>query len=150
MPLVLTSPDFTHQGSIPQQYTCQGRDVSPPLSWSGAPEGTKSFVLIMDDPDAPDPAAPKRTWVHWVLYDDPGHVSSLRRGGHLREAARRARARARTTGTAPATAGRARPSAGIATSTSSTRSTSSCPTSGARARPRSRRRWKGTSWPRRS
>jgi Raf kinase inhibitor-like YbhB/YbcL family protein len=77
MPLVLTSPDFTQQGSIPQQYTCQGRDVSPPLSWSGAPEGTKSFVLILDDPDAPDPAAPKRTWVHWVLYNIPATVSSL-------------------------------------------------------------------------
>ncbi len=77
MSLVLTSSAFTHQGSIPQQYTCQGRDVSPPLSWSGAPDGTKGFVLIVDDPDAPDPAAPKRTWVHWVLYDIPSTVSGL-------------------------------------------------------------------------
>ena len=77
MPLVLTSSAFTHQGSIPQQYTCQGRDVSPPLSWSGAPEGTKEFVLIVDDPDAPDPAAPKRTWVHWVLYAIPPTATSL-------------------------------------------------------------------------
>ncbi|HET6898329.1 MAG TPA: YbhB/YbcL family Raf kinase inhibitor-like protein [Vicinamibacteria bacterium] len=77
MPLVLTSPAFTHQGSIPQQYTCQGRDVSPPLSWSGAPEGTKGFVLIVDDPDAPDPAAPKRTWVHWVLYAIPAGAAAL-------------------------------------------------------------------------
>jgi Raf kinase inhibitor-like YbhB/YbcL family protein len=77
MPLVLTSSAFTQQGSIPQQYTCQGRDVSPPLSWSGAPEGTKGFVLIVDDPDAPDPAAPKRTWVHWVLYAIPAGTSSL-------------------------------------------------------------------------
>jgi len=77
MPLVLTSSAFTHQGSIPQQYTCQGRDVSPPLSWSGAPDGTKGFVLIVDDPDAPDPAAPRRTWVHWVLYDIPSTVSGL-------------------------------------------------------------------------
>ena len=75
--LALTSAAFTQQGSIPQQYTCQGRDVSPPLSWSGAPEGTVSFVLIMDDPDAPDPAAPKRTWVHWVLYSIPATVSAL-------------------------------------------------------------------------
>ena len=75
MPLVLTSSAFTHQGSIPQQYTCQGRDISPHLSWSGAPEGTKGFVLIMDDPDAPDPAAPKRTWVHWVLYAIPADAS---------------------------------------------------------------------------
>jgi Raf kinase inhibitor-like YbhB/YbcL family protein len=77
MSLVLTSSAFTHQGSIPQQYTCQGRDVSPPLSWSGAPDGTRGFVLIVDDPDAPDPAAPKRTWVHWVLYDIPSTVSGL-------------------------------------------------------------------------
>jgi Raf kinase inhibitor-like YbhB/YbcL family protein len=77
MSLVLTSSAFTHQGSIPQQYTCQGRDASPPLSWSGAPDGTKGFVLIVDDPDAPDPAAPKRTWVHWVLYDIPSTVSGL-------------------------------------------------------------------------
>ena len=77
MSLVLTSSAFTHQGSIPQQYTCQGRDVSPPLSWSGAPDGTKGFVLIVDDPDAPDPAAPKRTWVHWVLYAIPPDAASL-------------------------------------------------------------------------
>jgi hypothetical protein len=77
MSLVLTSSAFTHQGSIPQQYTCQGRDVSPPLSWSGAPEGTKGFVLILDDPDAPDPAAPKRTWVHWVLYAIPAAATGL-------------------------------------------------------------------------
>jgi Raf kinase inhibitor-like YbhB/YbcL family protein len=75
--LVLTSSAFTQQGSIPQLYTCQGRDVSPPLSWSGAPEGTKGFVLIVDDPDAPDPAAPKRTWVHWVLYAIPPTASGL-------------------------------------------------------------------------
>ena len=77
MTLALTSAAFTHQGSIPQQYTCQGRDVSPPLSWSGAPEGTKGFVLIVDDPDAPDPAAPKRTWVHWVLYAIPPDAAAL-------------------------------------------------------------------------
>jgi Raf kinase inhibitor-like YbhB/YbcL family protein len=80
MALVLTSSAFTHQGSIPQQYTCQGRDMSPHLSWSGAPEGTKGFVLIVDDPDAPDPAAPKRTWVHWVLYAIPPDASSLSEG----------------------------------------------------------------------
>lgn len=75
--LALTSAAFTHQGSIPQQFTCQGRDESPPLAWSGVPEGTLSFVLIMDDPDAPDPAAPKRTWVHWVLYSIPVTASGL-------------------------------------------------------------------------
>ena len=69
MPLALTSSVFTHQGEIPSKYTCDGRDISPPLAWSGVPDGAKSLVLIVDDPDAPDPAAPKMTWVHWVLYN---------------------------------------------------------------------------------
>ncbi len=77
MPLVLTSPAFTDQGSIPAPYTCQGKDVSPPLRWSGVPDGTKSLALIVDDPDAPDPAAPKRTYVHWVLYDLPPSATGL-------------------------------------------------------------------------
>jgi Raf kinase inhibitor-like YbhB/YbcL family protein len=71
MALVLTSSAFSHQGSIPSLYTCEGRDVSPPLAWSGVPAGARSLALVVDDPDAPDPAAPKRTWVHWVLYDIP-------------------------------------------------------------------------------
>ena len=62
------------------RFTCEGAEVSPPLSWSGAPAGTKSYALILDDPDAPDPAAPQRTWVHWVLYDIPTSVSSLAEG----------------------------------------------------------------------
>jgi Raf kinase inhibitor-like YbhB/YbcL family protein len=69
MALSLTSPVFTHNGAIPKLYTCQGKDISPALSWSGLPNGTKSVALIVDDPDAPDPAAPKRVWVHWVLYN---------------------------------------------------------------------------------
>ena len=69
MAFTLTSPAFAHKGEIPRQYTCEGEDVSPPLAWSGAPQGTKSFALIVDDPDAPDPSAPQRTWVHWVLYN---------------------------------------------------------------------------------
>lgn len=69
MPFALTSPAFPHNGEIPRRYTCEGEDISPPLVWSGAPEGTKSFALIVDDPDAPDPNAPKMTWVHWVLYN---------------------------------------------------------------------------------
>jgi Raf kinase inhibitor-like YbhB/YbcL family protein len=56
---------------MPARFTCEGNDVSPPLRWAGAPQRTKSFALIVDDPDAPDPAAPKRTWVHWVLYNIP-------------------------------------------------------------------------------
>jgi Raf kinase inhibitor-like YbhB/YbcL family protein len=73
--LSLMSTAFEHEGEIPTLYTCEGRDVSPPLSWAWVPEGTRSMALIVDDPDAPDPRAPKRTWVHWVLYNlDPAAV----------------------------------------------------------------------------
>ena len=77
MALVLTSPAFEHQREIPARFTCEGADVSPPLAWSGAPSGTQSFALIVDDPDAPDPAAPKRVWVHWVVYNVPPSVTEL-------------------------------------------------------------------------
>lgn len=77
MALTLTSSAFDHQGEIPKKYTCEGKDLSPPLQWRGAPEGAKSFVLIVDDPDAPDPAAPKMTYVHWVLYNIPASADSL-------------------------------------------------------------------------
>jgi Raf kinase inhibitor-like YbhB/YbcL family protein len=78
--LTLISSAFSHQGSIPQRYTCEGDDISPPLTWSGAPAGTKSLVLIVDDPDAPDPRAPRMTWVHWVLYNLPATVEALPEG----------------------------------------------------------------------
>jgi Raf kinase inhibitor-like YbhB/YbcL family protein len=65
----LSSTAFTPQGSIPAKYTCEGTDTSPPLTWSGVPASAKSLALIVDDPDAPDPKAPKMTWVHWVVYD---------------------------------------------------------------------------------
>jgi len=77
MALTLTSPAFEHQGEIPSRYTCQGEDISPALAWSGVPDGTKSLALIVDDPDAPDPAAPKMTWVHWLLYNLPSAASGL-------------------------------------------------------------------------
>ncbi|EDZ68052.1 conserved hypothetical protein TIGR00481 [Nitrosococcus oceani AFC27] len=80
MSLTLTSPAFNHQGEIPLDYTCDGQDISPELSWSNLPEGTKSLVLIVDDPDAPDPAAPKMTWVHWLLYNIPPSAAGLPRG----------------------------------------------------------------------
>jgi Raf kinase inhibitor-like YbhB/YbcL family protein len=80
MALILTSPAFANNGVIPKQYSCEGTDISPPLQWSGAPQGTKSFVLIIDDPDAPDPRAPKMTWVHWVVYNIPAGVHSLPEG----------------------------------------------------------------------
>lgn len=80
MTLTLRSPAFAADGAIPSKYTCDGSNQSPPLEWSGAPGGTKSFALIIDDPDAPDPKAPKMTWVHWVLYDLPASASSLPEG----------------------------------------------------------------------
>jgi Raf kinase inhibitor-like YbhB/YbcL family protein len=69
--LLVTSIAFQPGESIPSKYTCDDRDVSPPLAWSGAPPGTKSFALIVDDPDAPDPAKPQRVYVHWVVYNLP-------------------------------------------------------------------------------
>ena len=80
MPLTLTSIAFAHNGEIPPPYTCDGRDVSPPLAWSGAPAGTKSLALIVDDPDAPDPKAPRMTWVHWLLYNLPPDCNGLPEG----------------------------------------------------------------------
>ena len=77
MTLKLTSTAFAHEGAIPKIHTCQGQDVSPPLAWSGIPANAKSLVLIVDDPDAPDPAAPKMTWVHWVLYGLPATTAGL-------------------------------------------------------------------------
>jgi hypothetical protein len=77
MTFSLTSAAFSAGGAIPKRYTCEGDDVSPPIAWSGPPAGTRSLVLIVDDPDAPDPAAPKLTWVHWVLYDIPASAGGL-------------------------------------------------------------------------
>ncbi len=75
--LTIVSTAFSAHGNIPAKYTCDGTDVSPPLSWNGLPAGTRSLALIMDDPDAPDPAAPKMTWVHWVLYNIPPATTML-------------------------------------------------------------------------
>jgi Raf kinase inhibitor-like YbhB/YbcL family protein len=77
MSFTLTSPAFAHNGEIPVGCTCEGADTSPRLEWTGAPAGTKSFALVVDDPDAPDPAAPKRVWVHWVLYNLPADADHL-------------------------------------------------------------------------
>jgi Raf kinase inhibitor-like YbhB/YbcL family protein len=80
MTLTIGSPAFTAQGSIPKQYTCEGSDLSPPLDWTGVPANAKSLALIVDDPDAPDPAAPRMTWVHWVLYNIPPSAVGLAEG----------------------------------------------------------------------
>jgi len=80
MAFSISSPAFSHMGSIPAKYTCEGEDISPPLVFSDPPAGTVSLALIVDDPDAPDPAAPKMTWVHWVLYDLPPETGGLEEG----------------------------------------------------------------------
>jgi Raf kinase inhibitor-like YbhB/YbcL family protein len=77
MPFQLQSTAFAPGVEIPAQHTCEGADTSPPLAWTGLPPGTASLALIVDDPDAPDPAAPKMTWVHWLLYNLPPHAESL-------------------------------------------------------------------------
>ena len=83
----LTSSAFADGGGIPARYTCDGDNVSPPLAWSNLPEGTRSLALVLDDPDAPDPKAPKITWIHWVVYNIPPEGAGLvpkpsaRRGG---------------------------------------------------------------------
>lgn len=73
----ITSPAFTHMAEIPRLYTCDGRDLSPPLAFSGMPAGTRSLALIVHDPDVPSPDAPKRIWVHWVLYGLPADCAGL-------------------------------------------------------------------------
>ena len=74
MTLRIESTAFAEGATIPRQYTCDGKDVSPPLSWSGSPEKAKSFALICDDPDS------SKTWVHWVIFDLPGAAKSLPEG----------------------------------------------------------------------
>ena len=76
----LTSTAYKDQAPMDPRFTCEGASVSPPLKWSGAPAGTKSFALIVDDPDAPDPANPQRTFVQWVSYDIPAEVAALEEG----------------------------------------------------------------------
>ena len=81
--LVVTSSAFTAGGSIPSDHTCEGADVAPALAWSGAPSSTKSFAIVVDDPDAPDPNAPKQTWVHWIVTGLPASITSLATGAAL-------------------------------------------------------------------
>jgi hypothetical protein len=80
MALALTSPAFTSGDKIPSKFTCEGGDISPPLVFGDVPEGAKSLALVIDDPDAPDPKAPKRVWVHWLLYNLPPDSKSLAEG----------------------------------------------------------------------
>jgi Raf kinase inhibitor-like YbhB/YbcL family protein len=80
MAFTLTSPAFADGNEMPSRLTCEGDDLSPQLSWSGVPERTLSLVLIVDDPDAPDPAAPKMVWDHWLLYNLPPDMGGLPEG----------------------------------------------------------------------
>lgn len=73
----IESPAFKNNEKIPIDYTCEGKDIPPPLQWFNAPSGTKSFALIVEDPDAPDPKAPKGIWSHWLVYNIPVNISSL-------------------------------------------------------------------------
>ena len=94
MPLTLRSPAFEHHGDVPSHHTCDGQDVSPPLAWEQPPRDTRSLVLVVDDPDAPDPRAPQRVWVHWIVYGLPPDVRRLDEGaspGGLPDGAREAR-----------------------------------------------------------
>jgi len=83
MTLRLKSTAFIEGGEIPSKYTCEGQDISPALEWENIPENTRSLVLIVDDPDAPDPRAPKMTWVHWVLYNIPPDSTGIRENANL-------------------------------------------------------------------
>src|SRR5918996_1152167 len=83
MALAIESSAFAQGAGIPRKYTCDADDLSPPLTWSGWPKSTRSLVLIVDDPDAPDPAAPKRVYVHWVLYDIPTSVKGIEENEEL-------------------------------------------------------------------
>jgi Raf kinase inhibitor-like YbhB/YbcL family protein len=76
MSLQIASPAFSQGGPIPGKYTCEGEDISPPLAWSGGAPNVKSYALIVDDPDAPDPAKPQRVYVHWVVYNSPASTST--------------------------------------------------------------------------
>ncbi len=80
MSFAIVSPAFAPDSPIPTRHTCEGDDLSPALAWQGAPRGTRSFALVVDDPDAPDPAAPRMTWVHWVLYDIAATATGLAEG----------------------------------------------------------------------
>lgn len=85
MPMFIKSPSFAHDRAIHARHTCDGLNISPPLTWTGVPADAKSLALIVDDPDAPDPASPKMTWVHWVLYNIPADATGLTEGAAIKD-----------------------------------------------------------------
>jgi Raf kinase inhibitor-like YbhB/YbcL family protein len=76
-PLTVSSPAFEHGSTIPAQFTAEGDDIPPPLAWSPPPPGTRSVALLVEDPDAPNPDAPTRTFVHWIVTGIPAAVTSI-------------------------------------------------------------------------
>jgi len=91
MTLSLTPNAFQPRQDMPKRLTCDGANHSPPLAWTDAPSGVKSFALIIDDPDAPDPKHPRQTWVHWLVYNLPTDCMELPEGGPLPQGARTGR-----------------------------------------------------------
>ncbi len=81
--MYLSSVSFANEGLIPNRYTCEGADISPELNWGDVVEPARSLALIVDDPDAPDPAAPQRTWTHWIVYNIPPDVISFPEGTEM-------------------------------------------------------------------
>lgn len=82
MALSLSSPAFQPNASIPSQYTCEGANISPPLEWSGIPNGAVSLVLLMDDPDVPKNLRADGMWDHWVLFNIPTSMREISEGAH--------------------------------------------------------------------
>ena len=142
MAMSIRSTAFEEGGEIPQVHTCEEGHLALARVVGGT-GGARSLALIVDDPDAPDPKAPKMTYVHWVLYGLPPDTRGSPRPSRRRRCRRRTRGR--TTGSGPGTEAPVRRSAAIATSSSCTRSTRSSPTSRTPRRRSSRRRWKVTS-----
>jgi Raf kinase inhibitor-like YbhB/YbcL family protein len=77
MSLMIRSPAFEHEHDIPSRYTCDGEDISPALRWSGVPDDAQTLALVVEDPDAPDPAAPQRIFTHWIVYNLPPDSTGL-------------------------------------------------------------------------
>jgi hypothetical protein len=86
MTIQLSSPAFAPGAATPEKYTCDGEDVSPPLAWTGVPEGARSLALVVDDPDAP-----RGTWTHWIVTNLDAAAASLPEGGPLPGGAREGR-----------------------------------------------------------
>jgi Raf kinase inhibitor-like YbhB/YbcL family protein len=91
MSLTISSPTFEHEHSIPARHTCEGDDISPELRWSGVPDDTQTLALIVEDPDAPDPLAPRGIFTHWIVYNLPPDSTGLKEDVRLETLPRGAR-----------------------------------------------------------